>query len=607
MSFRDNNDGWTMVRYGKRRTQPHPRPRQDTRFFTRQPQDTRFSTPTGQTQNKHNRTYAEVTATPHQSNFNKYNQQTTKRYTQERNDPPNQKQQTQQRDPRQTDRPQNNDPEFGENVRIMHKAITMIHHLSNISPSDTATEPPTITRLVDYLTNIIKPAAPSPLTRQLLNGNARNWAHTTTLILHQHYTDVLDAELDKLVTRKQGDWHKPLEIAIKWARRNRGRRLKQETLDKAERLIASYFGALDDGTFYDSSSHNAGDPGQTERVMPQTETIDVMATQTHTSQTRDDCIPIAPSGWSSTPQIHMQDLITLDEEGMVDTSFGTVQSLSLSQKSTPLPPRPPRTHTTLHPLPEVSPISTNEDTEKNSGDEEHPLHSTAAILNPVAALPSPANKTHTTPQQSLITQYHTQITHTTPQQSLITQDQTQIGSPNSFRVTRHPNTIKKLQTWDLSIWKKTLIIGDSNLDKIGTFYYEDLQIDSYPGANFLHAETLLRKSTAHCQVEKIILSFGINSRSARIKETVIKQMQKALKAAKDRFPQAHIWIPRINFSSSLPHTEQANIDSMNRHISRNFTSIPLLPNTLFKTENDGIHWTTETATNILKHWARHLN
>src|SRR4029434_8976142 len=106
-------------------------------------------------------------------------------------------------------------------------------------------------------------------------------------------------------------------------------------------------------------------------------------------------------------------------------------------------------------------------------------------------------------------------------------------SQNSVTVTRHPNTIKKLQTWDLSIWKKTLIIGDSNLDKIGTFYYEDLQIDSYPGANFLHAETLLRKSTAHCQVEKIILSFGINSRSARIKETVIKQMQKALKAAKD--------------------------------------------------------------------------
>src|SRR4029434_8126274 len=158
MSFRDNNDGWTMVRYGKRRTQPHPRPRQDTRFFTRQPQDTGFSSPTGQTQNKHNRTYAEVTATPHQSNFNKYNQQTTKQYTQERNDPPNQKQQTHQRDPRQTDRPQNNDPEFGENVRIMHKAITMIHHLNNISPTDTATEPPTIPRLLAYLTHIIKPA-----------------------------------------------------------------------------------------------------------------------------------------------------------------------------------------------------------------------------------------------------------------------------------------------------------------------------------------------------------------------------------------------------------------------------------------------------------------
>src|SRR4029434_1978438 len=162
MSFRDNNDGWTMVRYGKRRTQPHPRPRQDTRFFTRQPQDTRFSTPTGQTQNKHNRTYAEVTATPHQSNFNKYNQQTTKQYTQEQDDSFNCKQQPQQLNTRKTSKPQNTDTEFGENVRIMYKAITMLHHLNNAT-----IEPPTITRLVNYLSNIIKPAVPNPLTGQL--------------------------------------------------------------------------------------------------------------------------------------------------------------------------------------------------------------------------------------------------------------------------------------------------------------------------------------------------------------------------------------------------------------------------------------------------------
>src|SRR4029434_1213096 len=60
--------------------------------------------------------------------------------------------------PRQTSKPQNTDPEFGENVRIMYKAITMLHHLNN-----TTIEPPTITRLVDYLSNIIKPAVPNPL------------------------------------------------------------------------------------------------------------------------------------------------------------------------------------------------------------------------------------------------------------------------------------------------------------------------------------------------------------------------------------------------------------------------------------------------------------
>src|SRR4029434_2598504 len=122
---------------------------------------------------------------------------TTKQFRQEQDDSINCKTQTQQLNTRQTSKPQNTDPELGENVRIMYKAITMLHHLNN-----TTIEPPTMTRLVNYLSNIIKPAVPNPLTGQLLNGNARNWAHTTMLILQQHYSDTLNSELDKLITTK---------------------------------------------------------------------------------------------------------------------------------------------------------------------------------------------------------------------------------------------------------------------------------------------------------------------------------------------------------------------------------------------------------------------
>src|SRR4029434_2246272 len=118
----------------------------DAHFSTRPPQDTQVFTPARQTNNKYNRTYAEVVATPYQRQFVKYNQQTTKQFRQEQDDSFNCKQQTQQLNTRQTSKPQNTDPEFGENVRIMYKAITMLHHLNN-----TTIEPPTITRLVNYL------------------------------------------------------------------------------------------------------------------------------------------------------------------------------------------------------------------------------------------------------------------------------------------------------------------------------------------------------------------------------------------------------------------------------------------------------------------------
>src|SRR4029434_10639469 len=84
-----------------------------------------------QTNNKYNRTYAGVAATPYQRQFVKYNQQTTKQFRQEQDDSFNCKQQTQHLNTRQTSKPQNTDPELGENVRIMYKAITMLHHLNN--------------------------------------------------------------------------------------------------------------------------------------------------------------------------------------------------------------------------------------------------------------------------------------------------------------------------------------------------------------------------------------------------------------------------------------------------------------------------------------------
>lgn len=467
-------------------------------------------------------------------------------------------------------------------------------------------EPPAISRLVDFLTDVIKPAAPNSEIRDLINGNAKNWAHTTILILQKHYADMLDFELDKLVTKTPTDWHEQFEIAVKWAHRNRGKRLKQETIKKAEELISAYFGALPDKTQEppDSEpepSHSKRDeptcqgtvasdqevrailqtlPVSTKPV-PQTPLVSTIAIQTDGAYHE-----WSPPGGSSTPFTVNFDLVTLDEDDNLDTSTHNTQDLP--QQTLPLPPRSPRQQTRQLSLLDMD-LDLSTTTKRVTTGNPSSNTATATNLSPVVPLtPLPARR-----QTAL--------------DSAVLQPQNLMDSPKDHRVIKHPHTNRKLKSWDLSIRKKTLIMGDSNVARIGTFSQEDVQIDSYPGANFLHAESLLKKARAHCAVNNIILSFGINSRSAKIKETVTKQIQRALKAARDKFPFARVLIPMINFSTALPHKEQTTLDNINRHIERNCQFIPLLPRTQFHTERDLIHWTKETSQNMLKHWCEHLN
>lgn len=43
-----------------------------------------------------------------------------------------------------------------------------------------------------------KPAIPNRKTQTLIEGNARNWAHTVILILRDHYTESIEEEVKAL-------------------------------------------------------------------------------------------------------------------------------------------------------------------------------------------------------------------------------------------------------------------------------------------------------------------------------------------------------------------------------------------------------------------------
>ena len=152
--------------------------------------------------------------------------------------------------------------------------------------------------------------------------------------------------------------------------------------------------------------------------------------------------------------------------------------------------------------------------------------------------------------------------------------------------------------------KKWLIIEDSNLARIPAYNIPDLQIESYPGANFRHAQAIMAKSWCpDVEVEKLVLAFRLNSRGQKAQETAVKQMQAVIRTTKSKFPYAELWIPVINFSIFLSSAEQT---TLNEHIMRNFTFILALSGTEFEVERDFLHWTTATARAMLDHWASFL-
>lgn len=125
-------------------------------------------------------------------------------------------------------------------------------------------------------------------------------------------------------------------------------------------------------------------------------------------------------------------------------------------------------------------------------------------------------------------------THTTLEHTL---------APLTRRPTIHINTTYKIKNWSLAGREKWLILGDSNVARFPPFKVTDLQIDSFPGASFRHVQGVLSKMDPVPTVETLILSLGLNSTT----QTSIKDLQRHIRMAKVKFPQAEIWLPLINF------------------------------------------------------------
>lgn len=560
--------------------------------------------------------------------------------------------------------------DFGQQIRTIYSLMRHLHHLYNVSTEceeGEMNQPPTFGRLSEFLADVIKPAGLSDKTRDLLIGNAKNWAYNTQLILEDHYNEVIQTTLMEIKNTLDTNWRLAFDIATKWCKRKFKRRLRQETVEQLEEILASSMETLDQEEPMEPPDPKQQVTGQqiiskepNAQKSCTSEKKDSVQDQSSFIQKTDRATsPISDHSWSPAP----------------GTPAGTPQGQRLprvltlktpkhsKQKEVSHPQTPPSRETTAnnHP-PEVqaleSPVEVSsssdyedsvcsEDGEDFSthegeaftqeddlsllaeqfsvhGDEETPNFLTQqedantgtpdeeTIATVVSQESSPTKNTLENPEKPPCSKNTDgsgeQPLAEGPRDPSQTVNPSDIAGPSPKQKPNfHPHFSQKSSEWHWKVTKKWLFIGDSNLNRIPPYTKASLQIESFSGATFRNMEQILTKLTPQMMVEKLVLSVGINARTQKAKETTVKQLQRALRAAKIAFPASEIWIPLINYSDKLPQKEQDALSTINDHIKANMPFISLLPKNKFTTERDNVHWTALTAQAMLDHWSKRLN
>ena len=171
--------------------------------------------------------------------------------------------------------------------------------------------------------------------------------------------------------------------------------------------------------------------------------------------------------------------------------------------------------------------------------------------------------------------------------------------------------------WKLpDITAKTVMLGDSNLANItkARVSQGEVQVCSFPGAKFFSMRGFLaRVMTKYDKVERLVLSLGINERDNLAETTCKPSLRRLLKEIKRVFPAAKIFMATIQWNSKkVTDAQNNNLVALNEMIGKceDLEIIPGLNPSLFKINPEdkyGIHWTKETANEMLDSWLDNLN
>lgn len=514
------------------------------------------------------------------------------------------------------------DPQLRRLFKKMYVVIKLVHHLQNVAPKQGKEGPRMISRMVEELASMIRPAGPTPQTMLMIKGNAENWGYNTLTILMDHYKEGLDQALEDLDEILIPDWKTAFQVSVRWAKRSL-QRLTRDAIDHAEALITSRVVATEGQDVQPrpqmaervttAVQTSPEEPrrmvrfqerpvltGSTRPLAKERPVVKPVATRTTSTPNSDN----GEGDWELPSFQNPQ-----DQRQVQRRTRGVVlreEDLPIGQNQGDLIDWDPTEGTPSQDSPQGSMVElfTVDEVE-----EEERAGYTVLVSSDRNYSPVPTSRSSS--QEFCSPIQHVAQIHEVPGEvegttlpSVLTD-----FTRGRFQPRRHMNTQRKLTDWSLIVEKKWVLMGDSNLSRLPDHSCEDLQIEAFPGGHFRHAQALIEKTCPprDMVVEKIILSFGINSRENKSKETTIKNLQAAVRSAKKKFPYAEIWIPLVNYSTNLPMEEQLNLQTLNEHIRKNMGFIRLLPSHLFQTEADDIHWTEETGKAMFQHWWRELN
>jgi len=189
--------------------------------------------------------------------------------------------------------------------------------------------------------------------------------------------------------------------------------------------------------------------------------------------------------------------------------------------------------------------------------------------------------------------------------------------PARVHVHSAPNPTLKSQ-WQIRIMEQpdTLVLGTSNISRITKKPRQDIELHSYPGGRLAHMQEMLHAAPVHTETfpRRVIIAMGINdaNRGRFPKPLISQQLSRVAQLAKARFPNARVYMAQTNYSAKLAEQAAENTRSINRLVTqlqgvRYLSHIPVGQVEIETRDKMGVHWSADTANQIVNHWVRNLN